>query len=119
MNRVVVDVGARYQGQGYTQFRVWAPLARQVELHKVNAPTSYSAMQPTERGYYELLSEALPGCDYFYRLDGQNEFADPASRFQPQGILGPSRVIDHNYSWSDQLWKGLPLEEYLIYELHV
>ena len=119
MNRAVLEVGARYQGQGYSQFRVWAPLARQVELHKVNAPTSYSAMQPNERGYYELLAEALPGCDYLYRLEGQTEFADPASRFQPQGILGPSRVIDHNYSWSDHSWRGLPLEEYIIYELHV
>jgi maltooligosyltrehalose trehalohydrolase len=119
MNRAVIEVGARYQGQGYSQFRVWAPLARQVELHKVNAPPSYSAMQPKECGYYEFLTEALPGCDYLYRLDGQTEFADPASRFQPQGILGPSRVVDHSYSWDDHSWRGLPLEEYIIYELHV
>ncbi|HAZ31533.1 MAG TPA: malto-oligosyltrehalose trehalohydrolase, partial [Dehalococcoidia bacterium] len=43
----------------------------------------------------------------------------PASRFQPRGVHGPSQVIDSHFSWQDQNWAGLPLEEYIVYELHV
>jgi maltooligosyltrehalose trehalohydrolase len=76
-------------------------------------------MQAQDRGYYGLVAEARPGCDYSYRLDGQGELADPASEFQPQGAFGPSRVVDSRFPWTDEDWKGLPLQEYIIYELHV
>jgi maltooligosyltrehalose trehalohydrolase len=56
---------------------------------------------------------------YFYRLDGTKDRPDPASRYQPHGVHGPSQVIDSTFPWEDQSWFGLPLKEFIIYELHV
>jgi maltooligosyltrehalose trehalohydrolase len=56
---------------------------------------------------------------YFYRFGGRKERPDPASRFQPQGVHGPSQVVNPNFSWGDDSWSGLSLNEYIIYELHV
>ena len=56
---------------------------------------------------------------YLFNLDGQ-EFPDPASNYQPEGVFGPSEVIDH-YHWNakEKNWHGIPLSHYIIYELHV
>ncbi len=56
---------------------------------------------------------------YLYRLDGQTDRPDPASCSQPQGVHGPSQVVSLDFPWEDQTWIGLPLPEYVIYELHV
>jgi maltooligosyltrehalose trehalohydrolase len=74
----------------------------------------------TGEGYFEAEVENVPaGTLYRYRLDGAKERPDPASRFQPQGVHGPSQVIDPDFSWEDACWFGLPLQDYIIYELHV
>ena len=45
---------------------------------------------------------------------------DPASSFQPAGIHGPSEVVNPNlFHWKDARWKGLDLNAYIIYEVHV
>ncbi|MGH9447186.1 MAG: malto-oligosyltrehalose trehalohydrolase, partial [Terriglobia bacterium] len=57
---------------------------------------------------------------YRYVLDGHKERPDPASRFQPQGVHGPSQIVDfHTFRWTDSNWKGVALDDYIIYELHV
>jgi maltooligosyltrehalose trehalohydrolase len=67
-----------------------------------------------------VAEEAPPGALYLYRLDGNKERPDPASRFQPQGVHGPSQVIDRNvFPRENGEWTGLPLESYILYELHV
>ena len=73
-----------------------------------------------ERGYFSAVVAGVePGSHYFYRLNGQQDFPDPASRFQPQGVHGPSQVAEPGFSWGDGHWSGLPLNDYVIYELHV
>ncbi|MGE5312231.1 MAG: malto-oligosyltrehalose trehalohydrolase, partial [Nitrospirota bacterium] len=73
-----------------------------------------------ERGYHEVVAESVgPGALYFYRLDGEKERPDPVSRFQPQGVHGPSQVVESRFSWDDASWYGRPLRDYIIYELHV
>ncbi len=53
-------------------------------------------------------------------LDGDRERPDPASRFQPHGVHGPSRIVDpHAYKWNDRDWRGVPQRDLVIYELHV
>jgi maltooligosyltrehalose trehalohydrolase len=78
---------------------------------------------PMERHgeFFEAVVEgAGAGSDYFYRLDGERDRPDPVSRHQPHGVHGPSRVVDpHDFNWRDGGWRGLPLEDYLTYELHV
>jgi maltooligosyltrehalose trehalohydrolase len=73
-----------------------------------------------ENGYHQALVEgAGPGSLYFFRLDREKERPDPASRFQPQGVHGPSQVMSPIFPWADQGWFGLPLRDYVLYELHV
>ena len=76
-------------------------------------------LEPRERGYFvTIVNHAAPGWRYLYRLDGGEEWPDPASRFQPEGVHGPSQVIDPDFEWHDRDWPAPPLERYVIYELH-
>jgi maltooligosyltrehalose trehalohydrolase len=60
------------------------------------------------------------GQRYFYRLDGGQERADPASRWQPDGISGPSAVLrTDRFRWSDGGWHGVPRAGLVFYEVHV
>jgi len=113
-------LGAIYLGDGRCSFRVWAPRAQQVELRLVAPDRRIIPLRRGERGYHEVVAESVdPGTLYFYRLDGEKERPDPASRFQPEGVHGPSQVVDSRFSWDDASWLGLPLRDYIIYELHV
>ncbi len=74
----------------------------------------------SENGYFHAeVDAAPPGTLYLYRLDGESERPDPASRSQPRGVHGPSEVIDHAFPWDDATWSGIPLRDYIVYELHV
>jgi maltooligosyltrehalose trehalohydrolase len=99
------------------KFSVWAPKPKSIEL--VIGDKKYP-MEKGEKGFYSL---DLPGLklpvDYFYCLDGERLRPDPASKFQPKGVHGPSRLYDTSFPWTDQEWKGIPLIDYIIYELHV
>src|SRR5438128_607563 len=78
------------------------------------------AMDALDRGYrYALVEDVEAGSTYRFVLDGR-ELADPASRSQPEGVHGPSGVVDTSaFSCRDHGRRGLPLAEYVIYELHV
>ena len=111
--------GAAYLGEGRCQFCVWAPLLRRVEVHIVSPPERIFPLHE-EGGYYcGVIEKIKPGSLYFYRLDGQKERPDPASRYQPQGVHGPSQVMDLSFPWKDPFWPGLCPQDYIIYELHV
>ena len=113
-------LGATYLGDNLCEFAVWAPLVSKVELHNVAPKELTVPLAKDGQGYHQAIVNGIePGSQYFYRLDGQKEHPDPASRFQPQGVHGPSQVLDSHFPWEDQSWSGLPLEEYIVYELHV
>jgi maltooligosyltrehalose trehalohydrolase len=78
-------------------------------------------MQAEHRGVFETtLTSASEGSDYWFVLDGAQRLPDPASRFQPYGVHGASRVVDPStFAWTDTEWRGIPMREYVIYELHV
>jgi maltooligosyltrehalose trehalohydrolase len=77
-------------------------------------------MQSVGGGYFHAVVEDVSaGAFYQYRLDDQKERPDPASRYQPQGVHGPSQIVDGQFDWNDSEWRGLPLEKYVFYELHV
>ncbi|MBI4279276.1 MAG: malto-oligosyltrehalose trehalohydrolase [Armatimonadetes bacterium] len=112
--------GAAYLGDGRCQFRVWAPRARRVEVHLVAPRERLLPLNPIARGYHQTIAERVaPGTLYLYRLDGNVERPDPASRFQPEGVHGPSQVVDLHFAWQDGGWHGLPLPDHILYELHV
>ncbi|ADE16153.1 malto-oligosyltrehalose trehalohydrolase [Nitrosococcus halophilus Nc 4] len=114
--------GAELTGQGTVRFRLWAPGAQQVELCLESQPElTPLAMNPKKEGWFELETEqAGVGSLYYYRIDNEVQVPDPASRFQPQDIHGPSEVVDPTaFAWEDDQWGGRPWEETVIYEAHV
>jgi maltooligosyltrehalose trehalohydrolase len=115
-----VKLGAQYVGNGFSTFRVWAPFAQKVSVHIVAPRDESLDLERDREGYHSGVLEAMPGSWYFYRLDGGNEYPDPASRFQPQGVHGPSEITyAGTFEWEDLEWRGVLLSQYIIYELHV
>ena len=97
--------------------RVWAPNAKRVELDSRGQRTSMTA---TGGGWWQSAAELQVGADYTFCLDGGEPRPDPRSHYQPQGIYGPSRIIDHaSFNWDDAGWQAPPLPAAVIYELHV
>src|SRR5215472_9952353 len=99
-------------------FRVWAPRARTVAVRIGDA--SYS-LQPSEHSWWTSdVEEARPGTDYWFVVDGGDPIPDPRSQFQPFGIAGPSRLVDHSsFRWSDGSWQAKELSGAIVYELHI
>lgn len=113
-------IGANYIGNGRCEFTVWAPLLKGVSLRLLHS----EELVPMDRdasGCWKVAVEGVsPGTRYFFRLEGNRERPDPASNFQPEGVHGPSEVVDHGaFSWEDKDWRGIPLSEMIMYELHV
>jgi maltooligosyltrehalose trehalohydrolase len=95
-------------------FRVWAPAARQVE---VVLDGGRVAMTVGAAGWWTAEAEGL---DYAFAVDGADPLPDPRSPWQPRGVHGPSRVVDHAaFRWTDAGWQAPPLAAGLVYELHV
>jgi len=112
-------LGATYLGNNRCQFIVWVPSKEKVEVHIISPEELIIPMDKDPQGYYWAVVDGIrPGALYYYRLESDIERPDPASRFQPQGVHGPSCVTDSDYSWQDDNWKGLLLDKYIIYELH-
>lgn len=114
------SLGAVYLTERRCQFRTWAPFSQKVDVHIVSPRERVIPLESEGNGYFAATTESVkPGDRYLYRLDGQKERPDPASRFQPEGVHGPSQVVDTRFPWEDDSWSGLPLRDYVIYELHV
>lgn len=115
-----LDLGARLVGASTARFRVWAPQARSVAVRVVGQDRPPVRMNPLEGGYFEAeVSGVGEGIRYWYLLDGAKSRPDPASRFQPEGVHGPSAIVDpDSHSWNDRGWTGVSREDLVIYELH-
>ena len=116
-----LDIGATPIDKNSTKFRVWAPSARSVAIRLIDQNMVMVPMQADDRGYFHATVEDIgPRARYRFVLDGVKERPDPASRFQPEGVHGPSVVVDPRaFQWTDQPWLGLPLKDFIIYEVHV
>ncbi len=114
-------LGARPLADGRTEFRVWAPRTEPrliLNPSRGSSEASRSGALPLEHagnGIYEVVAEAQPGTDYCY-LVGNRRLPDPASRWQPNGLRGPSRVYAAS---TPRAFTPRPLAEQVIYELHV
>jgi maltooligosyltrehalose trehalohydrolase len=113
-----LDFGSRPVDGGIL-FRTWAPRAERLAVRIAG-----DALFPMEREDDEIFKLFVPGrtpgADYLYVIDDSKERPDPVSRWQPNGVHGPSRVVDPEaFDWTDRGWKGLALNQYVIYELHV
>lgn len=116
-----LDIGASSIDVNFVRFRVWAPYAQSVDVQLIDQDQIWVPMQRDARGYFETIVSGIgPRSRYRYVLDGTKVRPDPASRFQPEGVHGPSVMVDPGaFQWTDQAWRGLPLEDFITYELHV
>lgn len=139
LGRRSYSVGAELVERTTASVRVWAPKCNVVELHVFDAfdskvetsepPTVDSRacrmqlkMQRDGRGYHSALVENVRIRDrYAFRLDyGEKLYADPASRFQPNGPCGFSQFVDsQQFEWSDDAWPGVETLGQVLYEMHV
>ena len=103
------------------RFRLWAPESESVSLRLNEDAASDRPMTKLARGWFEHEDpEAGPGTRYRFVLPDGTCVPDPASRYQPEDVHGPSEVIDpRGYGWNDEGWRGRPWEEAILYELHV
>ena len=116
-----LPVGAHVSEAGVV-YRVWAP-----DHHRVtvaigggNEPSRHIPLKPEADGYFSGVdAEGRAGDLYWYEV-GNQRVPDPASRFQPLGVEGPSQVIDpRTYNWVTRAWRPPPMRGRVIYELHV
>ena len=114
-----VRPGATLVGAPGTDFHVWAPRAYRIEVSLVDTGERV-ALGEASRGWFSGVVPCGPGACYRYVLDGTAERADPASRYQPEGVHGPSAVVPlGDHEWRDHGFQPVPLRDAVLYELHV
>ncbi|MDZ7956898.1 MAG: malto-oligosyltrehalose trehalohydrolase [Aulosira sp. DedQUE10] len=112
--------GANYLGNGECEFTVWSPTLNSVAVQILTPQEEVIPLKPHIEGYWQTkVNDVYPDTLYRYVLDGENAFADPASQYQPEGVHGPSQVVDPQFNWTDDNWTGVSLESMIFYELHV
>ena len=114
--------GAQLLGLTETDFRLWAPYARQVDLILDKGPVIPMQADPAT-GWFRALAECGAGTPYRYRVINQagSELLvpDPYARAQAGSVHGASVVVDpQSYRWRNLQWKGRPWHETVIYEAH-
>ncbi|QDT42579.1 Malto-oligosyltrehalose trehalohydrolase [Gimesia alba] len=105
-----------------THFRVWAPKRDNVTVEIQDSDTTIEHdLHRDEHSFFSgTVQNARPGSQYQYRLDNNVARPDPTSHYQPQGVHGPSQIVDHrDFAWTDQNWQGIEKRALIIYELHL
>ncbi|HZH27923.1 MAG TPA: malto-oligosyltrehalose trehalohydrolase [Azospirillaceae bacterium] len=112
--------GAQLREDGHVRFRLWAPSEQSLFL-VLEENNERLPMQPAGGGFFELVTDrAHAGSRYRFELADGLRVPDPASRWQPDDVSGPSVVVDpHAYTWRTADWRGRPWHETVLYELHV
>jgi maltooligosyltrehalose trehalohydrolase len=107
-------------GSAGVDFRVWAPKASRVDLDLVESGEAIGMQRDGEGVWSTRVATAKPGTRYFFRLNGELRRPDPYSRYQPEGVHGPSEVVDpRSFEWHDDSWRGLDIHGLVIYQVHV
>ncbi|MGD9571894.1 MAG: malto-oligosyltrehalose trehalohydrolase [Thermoleophilia bacterium] len=110
-------LGAVPTDGGRTSLRVWAPRTAGVAVVTAGGEVP---LEPAGGGVFAGEIALAAGEDYRLRPAGGEPLPDPCSRHQPEGVRGPSRVVDPgSWDWTDDGWEGLSLPDLVVYELHV
>lgn len=119
---VVHDLGAQINAQGVS-YTVWSPEHSSVSVCVIGLKKEERILDLSrvESGYFRCLDPLGQAGDlYTFSVDGDQKIPDFASRFQPEGVFGPSQVIDSTtYSWNSPHWRRPTWGGHVIYELHV
>jgi maltooligosyltrehalose trehalohydrolase len=115
-----LPLGADARADATTSFVVWAPDAAEVRVRLHTDPVRTIEMRREHRGYHvALVHDAPAGTRYSFVLPDGTELPDPASRFQPDGVHGPSEVVASAFDWRTSSWRAPDLRDMVIYEIHV
>ncbi len=119
LERPLMTPGVIPHADGTCDIRVWAPHAQRLDLVITGAPPR--PLNRGERGWWGLqVHDVVIGDRYRFSVDGGEPRPDPASRSQPEGVHAASAVVALNdFAWTDRAWRGLPLADYVLYELHL
>lgn len=109
--------------KGGVDFRIWAPDNKKanVVIENANQEVQIFALKRDKRGYFSAFIPGI-GRETLYRFqlgNSDQKLPDPASRYQPVGVHGPSSVVDPKFSWTDDAWIGMSAENAIIYEMHI
>jgi maltooligosyltrehalose trehalohydrolase len=113
------ELGASWLGEGRCQFLVWTLFADSVAVRLQRGGNAVPMAQEAHGYHRAVLHDLVPGTHYQYVLNGAKIRPDPASRFQPEGVHGPSAVVDSSFPWTDDAWQNPPLAQFVFYEVHV
>jgi maltooligosyltrehalose trehalohydrolase len=116
-----LPIGAELVSEG-VDFRVWAPKRRDVQVVFEDDEAPSLQLTREDSGHFSGFSpEARAAMLYRFRLDGSDElYPDPASGYQPQGVHGPSQIVDpRSFGWSDDHWRGVDAAGQVLYEIHI
>ncbi|TWU58772.1 Malto-oligosyltrehalose trehalohydrolase [Rubripirellula tenax] len=112
-------LGARPVDDSQTSFCVWSPDHDCVEVHLADSGRVVG-LDRVEGGYHVArIDGVLAGDRYFYRFDGGPDRPDPASRYQAEGVHGPSQVVDDSFPWTDNAWQPPANRGLVVYECHI
>lgn len=107
------------------RFEVWAPAATEVEAEVDGSCHGLTPIPPAADGagggsWAVDVADAGPGSRYGFSVDGGPFRPDPRSASQPEGVDGPSEVVDHDgFPWTDDGWTGFDLSSAVIEEIHI
>ena len=113
-------LGANLMSNGSCSFLVWCPNHHAVTLEVCSPAAGKLEMNPLDKSYFHCsVPNVKPGALYSYVLPNGAKRPDPASKAQPQGVHGPSQVCSDSFHWTDSSWRGISLDETILYEVHV
>lgn len=120
MEGIFRKIGADHS-DGVTQFCLWAPFAKRVRIKASGSRNDEFEMKSGKFGYWDFKTDRLKAGDkYWFLLDDNDPRPDPASKFQPDGVHGPSVIIDFSNAFVEEpRWNNPELADYCMYELHV
>jgi maltooligosyltrehalose trehalohydrolase len=115
-----LSYGATLRGNK-AEFRVWAPIPNEITLRLTRIGERPVDIRMRRYGEdFVATAAARAGDRYVYVLQNSPPIPDPVSRFLPEGVHGPSEIVDPSaFHWTDNGWRGLALRDYVIYELHI
>ncbi len=115
------NFGPDFHDDGTVTFRVWAPAQQTLSIHLTGERDLEShLMDRDERGEFTVRTRATNGDRYWIEFPGGRRRPDPATRFQPDGVHGPSQLVNtSDFVWHATDWRGLPKQSLVLYEMHL
>ncbi len=115
------QVGPIFHDDGTVTFRVWAPGQKTLSIRFAGKlDRELVAMECDAQGLFMIRTSASDGDRYFIQFSDGRCRPDPASRFQPEGVHGPSQLVDAAaFTWHTSTWRGIPQQSMVLYEMHL